>query len=31
MFNSLIYKIHAVNLLYKTYGKYTSGVDNVKF
>jgi hypothetical protein len=27
----LIHKIHAVDLLYKTSGKHTPGVDNIKF
>lgn len=30
-FNSMVHKIHAIDLLYKTQGKYTPGVDNVKF
>jgi len=30
-FNSLVHKIYAIDLLYKTHGKYTPGVDNVKF
>jgi hypothetical protein len=30
-FNSLVHKIYALDLLYKTHGKYTPGVDNVKF
>ena len=30
-FNSVVYKIYAIDLLYKTYGKYTPGFDNVKF
>lgn len=30
-FNSIVHKIYAIDLLYKTSGKYTSGVDNVKF
>jgi retron-type reverse transcriptase len=30
-FNSLVHKIHAVDLLYKTSGKHTPGVDNIKF
>jgi retron-type reverse transcriptase len=31
IFNSLVHKIHAIDLLYKTSGKYTPGIDNVKF
>jgi retron-type reverse transcriptase len=30
-FNSIVHKIYAIDLIYKTSGKYTSGVDNIKF
>ena len=30
-FNSLVHKIYAIDLLYKTYDRFTPGVDNVKF
>jgi retron-type reverse transcriptase len=30
-FNSLVHKVHAVDLINKTYGKYTPGIDNIKF
>ena len=30
-FNSIVHKIHAIDLLYKTSDKHTPGIDNVKF
>ena len=30
-FNSIIHKIHTINLLYNTRTSYSSGIDNVKF